>query len=58
MPLYPGSLRDNHSNRDIIEKKMVTGFSEYNDIVGMKALTDMEKAFQVDVFKKKHAEEQ
>lgn len=52
------SLRDNHSNREIIEKKMVTGFGEYNDIVGMKALTDMEKAFQVDVFKKKHAEEQ
>ncbi len=52
------SLRDTHSNKEIIEKKMVTGFGEYNDMVGMKALTDMEKNFQVDVFKKKHAEEQ
>jgi 2-methylisocitrate lyase-like PEP mutase family enzyme len=47
-------LKEDHSNRQIIEKGMVTGFDEYNDIVGMKELTGRESKFKVDEFKKKH----
>lgn len=51
------TLKRDHSNKNVIANGMVTGFGEYNDIVGMQTLTKMESQFQVDVFKKKYAEE-
>lgn len=47
-------LKKDHTNKNIIAEGLVTGFAEYNDIVGMKQLTDMEQRFNIDVFKQKH----
>ena len=38
-------------------QNFIPGFAEFNAAMGMEALTDMEKKFQVDVFKKRHSEE-
>ena len=54
---YLKSLKETHSNGEIISSGSVPSFAEFNAVVGMGALTDMEKQFQVDVFKKKHNEE-
>ena len=54
---YLKSLKENHSNQEIIASGSVPSFAEFNATVGMDALTGMEKKFQVDVFKKKHSEE-
>lgn len=54
---YLKSLKENHSNKEIIASGSVPGFAEFNAAMGMEALTDMEKKFQVDVFKKRHSEE-
>lgn len=56
MQMMLKSLQDNHSNKEIISKGMVTGFDEYNKLVGMEALADMEDRFKVDAFKKKLTE--
>ena len=53
---YLSSLKKDRSNGQIIESGMVTGFAEYNDMVGMKELTDMEARYKVDLFKKKNQE--
>ena len=42
---------------NIIASGQVTGFGEYNAIVGMKELTDMEAKFKVDIFKQEHDRE-
>ena len=54
---YLKSLKENHSNKEIIASGSGPGFAEFNAAMGMEALTDMEKKFQVDVFKKRHSEE-
>ena len=54
---YLKSLKENHSNKEIIASGSVPGFAEFNAAMGMEALTDTEKKFQVDVFKKRHSEE-
>ncbi|MGE4353812.1 MAG: oxaloacetate decarboxylase [Oscillospiraceae bacterium] len=38
------------------DTEIMTTFAEYNSIVGMEALTTMEKTYQVDLFKKKNQE--
>lgn len=53
---YLNNLKENRSNGQIIESGMVTSFTEYNNIVGMKELTDMEASYKVDIFKKKNQE--
>lgn len=55
---YLQSLKKNRSNAEIIASGTVPSFARFNSIVGMETLTDMERRFQVDVFKKKHSEEQ
>jgi 2-methylisocitrate lyase-like PEP mutase family enzyme len=55
---YLQSLKKNRSNAEIIASGTVPSFTQFNSIVGMETLTDMERRFQVDVFKKKHSEEQ
>ncbi len=55
---YLQSLKKNRSNAEIIASGTVPSFAQFNSIVGMETLTDMERRFQVDVFKKKHSEEQ
>lgn len=55
---YLQSLKKNRSNAKIIASGAVPSFAQFNSIVGMETLTDMERRFQVDVFKKKHSEEQ
>lgn len=47
-------LKKDHSNKNVIANGLVTGFAEYNAIVGMKELTDMEEKFKIDIFKEKH----
>ena len=53
MEKYLNSLRDHHSCGQIIEDGMVTGFGEYNEMVGMGELTAMESRFKIDEYKKK-----
>ena len=50
-------LKADHTNANIISSGKVTGFSEYNAIVGMKELTDMEAKYKVDVFKQAYDKE-
>ena len=50
-------LKAEHTNGNIIASGQVTGFGEYNAIVGMKELTDMEAKFKVDIFKQEHDRE-
>ena len=53
MEKYLASLKKCHSCREIVESGMVTGFGEYNSMVGMDELVAMEARFKVDEYKKK-----
>lgn len=53
MEKYLDMLKRDHSSAEIISSGLITGFGEYNSIVGMEELVAMEANYKVDEYKRK-----